>query len=59
MKFYTCWSINLLRFIKAHGKKPLSKYIHPKSNRTGWIFSLDDELSNILTTFSTMERIKK
>lgn len=45
--FYKCFSINMLRFIKIHGIKAVSKGVHP-NGKTFWVFEMTDELSNVL-----------
>lgn len=59
-KPYTCFSINLLRFIKAHGIKQMSKGVH-SNGKTFWVFEQTPELSNVLTawTKSKPEHLKK
>lgn len=51
MKYYKLFSINMLRFIKAHGIRPVSKGLHP-NGKTFWIFEITDELSKVLTTWT-------
>ena len=50
--YYKLFSINLLRFIKMHNLKPVSKGVHPVTNKNYWVFELDEQLSEILTTWS-------
>lgn len=56
MRYYKCYSINLLRFIRVHGIKPISSGINSKTQRRFWIFVLDDELSRILTIWSNNKK---
>lgn len=51
MKYYKLFSINLLRFIKAHGIRPVSKGVH-ENGKTYWIFEVTPELSKVLTTWT-------
>ncbi len=50
--YYKLFSVNLLRFIKLHGFRPISKGIHPSTMRNYWIFEMSDELSEVLTTWT-------
>ncbi|WP_404354612.1 hypothetical protein [Exiguobacterium aurantiacum] len=52
IEYYRCFSINMLRFIRAHGIEPVSKGVHPVTARTFWLFEMDAELSRILKTWS-------
>jgi hypothetical protein len=58
MKFFNCYSINLLRFIKTHNVRYLSKFVNKNTNKTAWIFELNDELANILTTWTEISKNK-
>ena len=58
MRFYTCYSINLLRFIKKHNIRYMSKFINKTTNKTAWIFELTSELETILTRWTEMTRNK-
>jgi hypothetical protein len=57
-KFYSCYSINQLRFIKAHGIKPVSKGVNKNTGKTFWVFEVTDELSNVLTTWTNNKQSK-
>lgn len=59
MKFYTCYSINLLRFIKTHNIRYISKFIHKTTNKTAWVFELNNELADILTIWTKVTRNKQ
>jgi hypothetical protein len=54
MKFYKCYSINLLRFIKSHNIRYMSKFINKTTTKTAWIFELTPELETILTRWTEM-----
>jgi len=58
MKFFKCYSINLLRFIKINNIRYLSKFVNKTTNKTAWVFELNDELSNILTTWTEISKNK-
>lgn len=49
-KPFKCFSINLLRFISAHGIKPMSKGLH-ENGKSYWIFN-SDEISDILLAWT-------
>lgn len=55
MRFYQCYSINMLRFIKAHNIKHISKFINKDTGKTAWVFEITDELDKVLTKWSTMK----
>lgn len=52
IEFFKCYSINLLRFIKAHNVRYISKFINDRTNKTCWLFIIDDKLSEILKKYS-------
>lgn len=54
--YYKLFSVNLLRFIKAHGIRPVSKGVHPVTLKNYWLFIMTDELSEILHTWSHNRR---
>ncbi len=58
MKFYTCFSINLLRFLKANNIKYISKFTHNTTNKIGWVFLLDKRLEELLTIWSNIKSKK-
>lgn len=58
MTYYKLWSINLLRFIKAHGIRPISKGIHPNTNRQFWVFEVTEELSAVLQAWTNNKKEK-
>lgn len=58
MKYYKCFSINMLRFIKVHGIKPVSKGIHP-NGKTYWVFEVTDALSEVLATWTSNKQQKE
>lgn len=51
-KYYKCFSINLLRWLKTHEVQPISKGINKTTGRTYWVFLVDDELSDVLTKWT-------
>lgn len=51
-RYFKLYSIPLLRFIKAHGMKPLSKGVNKVTGKTFWLFEMDDELSRVLTIWT-------
>lgn len=55
-KFYSCYSINMLRFIKAHSIKPVSKGVNGNTGKTFWVFETTDELSAVLKTWSSNKK---
>lgn len=59
VKFFQCFSINLLRWLKANCIYPVGKNIHPKTGRTYWIFEVDERLSQALTAWSKNKSSKK
>lgn len=56
--YYKLFSINLLRFIKLHGFRPISKGVHPVTGKGYWIFEMNDDLSQVLTTWSKNRAVK-
>ncbi len=56
--FYSCYSINQLRFIKAHNIRPVSKGINKHTEKTFWVFEMTDELSKVLTTWTNNKQGK-
>lgn len=56
--FFSCYSINLLRFLKANGLVPMSKGVNKTTSRTFWVFVMTDELSNLLTIWSNSKKDK-
>ena len=50
--YYKSFSINMNRFIKAHGIHPMSKSIHQDTGKTYWIYEMTNELSTILNQWS-------
>ena len=58
INFYRCFSINLLRWLKIHGVKPVSKGTH-ENGKSFWIFEMDEELSKLLTAWSDNKRAKE
>lgn len=56
-QYYKCFSINLLRFIKVHGIRPVSKGVHP-NGKSFWIFEMNEELSKVLTTWTENKKRK-
>lgn len=55
--YYKLFSINLLRFIKAHGIRPVSKGVHP-NGKTFWLFEMTPELSEVLTRWTENKQKK-
>jgi hypothetical protein len=55
--YYTLFSVNLLRFLKAHGLRPVSRGTH-QNGKNFWVFEVDDTLSNCLTTWSNNRKVK-
>lgn len=47
VEYYKNFSINQLRFIKAHGIRPVSKGTH-ENGKSFWIFEMTPELSEVL-----------
>ena len=56
-KFYSCYSINMLRFIKAHSIRPVSKGVNHNTGKTFWVFELTDELSVVLTKWTNNKKV--
>lgn len=52
IEYYRCFSVPMLRFIRAHGINPVSKGTHPSTEKTFWLFEMDDDLSRVLKTWS-------
>lgn len=46
----------MLRFIKAHSIKPVSKGINPNTGKTFWVFEMTEELSQVLTTWTNNKK---
>lgn len=51
-EWYKCYSINLLRFIKAHNIRYDSKFVNKTTEKTCWLFKKTDELSIILKAYT-------
>ncbi|MGB3160372.1 MAG: DUF5659 domain-containing protein [Carnobacterium sp.] len=51
IKYYKCFSINMLRFIKIHGIRAVSKGVHA-NGKTYWVFEETEELSEVLYKWS-------
>jgi hypothetical protein len=51
-EFYTCYSINLMRFLKAHGFSYISRGVNDRTGRTFWVFEVTPKLSEALTNWS-------
>lgn len=47
-----------MRFIKAHGIKPVSKGVNKNTDKTFWVFEVTDELSKVLTTWTNNKQDK-
>ena len=58
MRFYKCYSINMLRFVKMHNIKYKSKFINKDTGKTAWIFEMTPELDEILTKWSNNKSYK-
>ncbi len=57
-KFYKCYSINLHRFIKANGVKPLSKGVNERTGKTYWFYRLE-EVKYLLIIWSQNKKEEK
>ena len=53
--YYTLYSVNLLRFLKAHGIKPISKGKH-ENGKNFWVFEIDEFLSYCLSQWSNNKK---
>lgn len=53
--YYKCFSLNLRRFIGAHGIRHISKGVHP-NGKTFFIYEVTPELSSVLTTWSNNKK---
>ncbi len=53
VKKYTCGSPNLCRFLEKNGMKAVYSYKLERNNRTMWVFIMTDELSKLLTQWSS------
>lgn len=51
-KYYKCYSHNLRNFIEAHGIYPISSGVNGRTNKVFHLFTMTDELSDILTNWS-------
>lgn len=47
-KFFYCYSLNLLRYLKENDMKPIDRDIHPTSKKTMWIFLINNRLDYLL-----------
>ncbi|MBU3142233.1 hypothetical protein [Clostridium sp. CF012] len=59
VQYYNCYSINMLRFIKANFVYPISKADNPNTGRTAWIFIKTKELDIALTQWSKLQQNTK
>lgn len=58
-KYYNCFSLTQLKYIKSNGIKPINVMIHSKTKRTFWIFKIDDALSEVLTNWTLLKKNKE
>jgi hypothetical protein len=47
-KYFYCYSINLYRAIRQNNIPYVMKGIHPKTNKTYWVFERNQLLSDVL-----------
>lgn len=59
VKKYTCGSPNLCRFLEKNGMKAVYSYKLERNNRTMWVFIMTDELSKLLTQWSSNKSSNK
>lgn len=57
-QFYKCFSYNLKRFIEVHGIRAISRGVHPKTNKTYFVYEINEELSRVLSTWSANKENK-
>ena len=50
---YKCGSPNLCKFLEKNEILPIYSYINKKNNRTIWVFNINDELSALLSEWSS------
>lgn len=51
-KYYDCYSLNLLRFLRENGIEPIRAKTHHKTRNTIWVFLKNEELDTLLTKWS-------
>lgn len=52
LEFFKCYSIDLHRFLKANGKRYMSKGFNETTNKNFWVYEKDFVVCELLTIWS-------
>lgn len=58
-KYYDCFSIRLVQYLRDNNVEPLRAKTHHKTNKTIWVFELDDNLSKLLKEWTARGKKNK
>lgn len=56
-KFYNCYSPKMMMFFAENEVLPIDMLFHDKTNRRIWVYKLDDNLSNLLSKWTTKKNL--
>lgn len=51
-EYFKCFSVPLHRFLRVNGVKPLSKGVHEETQKTFWVYEMNDRLAELLTVWT-------
>ena len=57
-KYYDCFSIGQMKFLRGNGVKPIRTRIHHESKNTIWVFVKDEKLDALLTKWTNKGKRK-
>lgn len=56
-KYYDCYSIGQMKFLRNNGIEPIKVRIHHASGNTIWVFSKNHELDKLLTKWTNRRKL--
>lgn len=56
-KYYDCFSIGLMKFLRSHGVEPIKTRVHHSNENTIWVFIRNDELDRLLTQWTKRGKV--